>query len=198
MNQKVYISGLNRGPVNLPFTSNTFTSNTRFSLTIQYVPCVLLWLDLDYSIRSCLIAMPKKSYWSRHAAPRSNNYLNALRRTGIYNQALEDKEAHDQRHAARIQVASDTNNTPEVRQEAVRDLKRHGQALTVRRLGTLATFTPTETLTLKEPKLCPCFSKGDLICFCYHQTPTTTWSTKYTRCTTLVLILLAHEWVRLK
>ena len=120
--------------------------------------------------------MPKQqSYHRRNTPRRSNNYYSALVNTGEYNSELNNADAHHARYIARLQVVHDTTQPIEVRQEASRDLRQHGQSQTRRRVAPLATFTPepiTEvikptTIETPEPEtVCPCFKRGDLICLC--------------------------------
>ena len=114
--------------------------------------------------------MPRQqSYHRRNTPRRSDNYYSALTNTGEYNSELNNADAHHARYIARLQVVHDFEQPIEVGREASRDLRQHGQSQTRRRVAPLATFTnPTPvTLEVTEPEpICPCFKKGDLICFC--------------------------------
>ena len=109
--------------------------------------------------------MPRQqTYHRRNTRHRSNNYYSALVNTGKYNSELNNADAHYARYIARLEVVHDSEQPIEVRREASRDLRQHGQSQTRRRVAPLATFTTPEVI---EPEpVCQCFKKGDLICFC--------------------------------
>ena len=70
--------------------------------------------------------------------PRSNQYYNALVKTGHYDPQLGSEEAHESRHQARLQVLhfeKDRNRT--LAQEAAKDLRLHGRSLVTRRVTPL-------------------------------------------------------------
>ena len=106
--------------------------------------------------------MPRnQSYHRRNSQRRSDSYYSALVHTGQYNSELNNADAHYARYIARLQVVHDSEQPIEVRREASRDLRQHGQSQTQQRVAPLATFNEPEP----EP-VCPCFKKGDLICLC--------------------------------
>ena len=119
-----------------------------------------------------------RSRIAQTAEPRSNNYYNALIKTGQYNPQLGSEEAHESRHKARLQVLhseKDRNHT--LAQEAAKDLRLHGRSLITRRVTPLKSIPslqkvpptyPTETSTIKKESLfyltcCNCLLI-DLIC----------------------------------
>ena len=69
--------------------------------------------------------------------PRSNQYYNALIKTGHYDPQLGSEEAHESRHKARLQVLHSENHT--IAQEAAKDLRLHGRSLVTRRVTPLNT-----------------------------------------------------------
>ena len=123
---------------------------------------------------------PRKYNRSRIAQenePRSNQYYNALIKTGHYDPQLGSKEAHESRHKARLQVLHSENRT--IAQEAAKDLRLHGRSLVTRRVTPLQTTKsipslqkvhqyPTETKEINSLSLfyltcCNCLLI-DLIC----------------------------------
>ena len=108
--------------------------------------------------------MPRQqSYHRQNTQRRSNQYYSALINTGTYTSELNSAEAHYARYIARTQVVHDTTQNIEIRREASRDLRQHGQSQTRRRVAPLATLKPLiPTITIT----CPCFSQNDLICLC--------------------------------
>ena len=110
--------------------------------------------------------MPRQqSYHRQNTQRRSNQYYSALINTGIYTSELNSAEAHHARNIARLQVVHNITQDINVRREASRDLRQHGQSQTRRRVAPLATFTKQPTLPIIIIT-CPCFSQNDLICLC--------------------------------
>ena len=112
--------------------------------------------------------------------PRSNQYYNALVKTGHYDPQLGSKEAHESRHKARLQVLhSEKDRNCTLAQEAAKDLRLHGRSLVTRRVTPLKVKSipsiqkvpptyPTETSTINKESLfyltcCNCLLI-DLIC----------------------------------
>ena len=114
--------------------------------------------------------LKQQSYHRQNTQRRSNQYYSALVNTGTYTSELNSAEAHYERYNSRLQVVHDITQDINIRREASRDLRRHGQSQTRRRVAPLATFQTTQTPAKKEiPKIvitCPCFSQDYLICFC--------------------------------
>ena len=95
--------------------------------------------------------MPRQqSYHWQNTQRRSNQYYSALTNTGIYTSELNSAEAHHARNLARLQVVQDSTQDINVRREASRDLRQHGQSQTRRRVAPLATF---ENPTIKKTPL---------------------------------------------
>ena len=79
---------------------------------------------------------PRKYNRSRIAQenePRSNDYYNALIKTGHYDPQLGSEKAHESRHKARLQVLHSEKTPKIIAQEAAKDLRLHGQSLVTRR-----------------------------------------------------------------
>ena len=97
--------------------------------------------------------------------PRSNQYYNALIKTGHYDPQLGSEEAHESRHKARLQVLhSETNRT--IAQEAAKDLRLHGRSLVTRRVTPLN----TKPITTSIPSLqkVSTYNEGIFLLTCCH------------------------------
>ena len=118
-------------------------------------------------------SMPRQSsYHRQNTQRRSNQYYSALVNTGTYTSELDSAEAHYARYIARTQVVHDTTQDINIRQEASRNLRQHGQSQTQRRVTPLATFQIEEQKEKIPPIIstivitCPYFSQDHLICLC--------------------------------
>ena len=78
--------------------------------------------------------------------PRSNQYYNALIKTGHYDPQLGSEKAHESRHKARLQVLHSENTPKVIAQEAAKDLRLHGQSLVTRRVTPLNTKPTTKSI----------------------------------------------------
>ena len=82
----------------------------------------------------------QQSYHRQNTQRRSNQYYSTLVNTGTSTLELNSAEAHHNQNIARLQVVHDTTQPIEIRQEASRDLRQHGQSQTRRKVAPLATF----------------------------------------------------------
>ena len=92
--------------------------------------------------------------------PRSNQYYNALVKTGRYDPQLGSEEAHESRHKARLQVLHSEKTPKTIAQEAAKDLRLHGRSLVTRRV------TPLSTKSIPSLQKVPNYDEGIFLLTC--------------------------------